>query len=140
LVELLGQPACGILSRIVARRLLFFPDYQADPIWDADSGGMLSLDDLPVRAKVRTDVRDWSRRWEGMALDDQAAEEFAAGMSQRRAEPVAEERRASLERDGRAVWRRLQAELGDEWLVGWACFGDDSSWVEWSPGAPREPR
>jgi hypothetical protein len=106
--------------------VLFFPDYSADPIWNPDGGGMVSLDDLPVSDKVRAEARVWSRRWEQLARDEQAANAFADGMSSVPAEPVSDEAWASIEREGRLVCERLQRDLGGEWLLEWAYVGRDS--------------
>ena len=120
-------------------RLLFFPDYGADPVWDARRGGMISLDVLPAREQTRREVREWARRWERMAWQEMAAEGFSAGMTKTPAEPVQQHEWDAVERDGRAVWVRLCADLGDEWTVGWASSTDTGRQVEWSPGAPPEP-
>jgi hypothetical protein len=81
---------------------------------------MVSLDDLPVSDETRVEARAWSRRWEQLAWDERAAEASVAGMKSDPAEPVSDEAWASLERDGRAVWQRLQDDLGSEWLLEWA--------------------
>jgi hypothetical protein len=101
-------------------RLLFFPDYFADPIWQSEGGGMVSLEDLPLSDSVRLDAREWSRRWEKLAWQDQAADGFSSGMSSQPAEAVSEEEWASVEQEGRSVWERLQRDLGGEWLLEWA--------------------
>jgi hypothetical protein len=101
------------------RRLRFFPDYYADPVWAVGGGGMVNLDDLPVSDEARSVARRWNRRWEQLALKQQEAEAFVDGMSSRRVEPVADEEWASLESDGRAVWQRLRGELGSEWSLEW---------------------
>jgi hypothetical protein len=103
---------------VVTRRLLFFPDYAADPLWDARGNG-IDLDALPVSPQVRTEARDWSRRWEQLASAEMAAEAFAAGGSSGPADPVAPEVWAQHECAGRAVLDRLQTELGDTYEVVW---------------------
>jgi hypothetical protein len=126
--------------RLQEGRLLFFPDYGADPLWEAHGwGGMVSLDGLPVREGTRRDVREWARRWEQMATQEMAADASAAGMVETRAEPVSPQEWDDLERDGRAVWLRLRDDLGDEWVVGWVGFAETGRQVEWSPGAAPEP-
>jgi hypothetical protein len=102
----------------VPRRLLFFPDYAADLLWDPRGNG-IDFDALPVSAQVRTEARDWSRRWEELAYADMAAEVFAAGTSSEPADPVAPEVWAQHECAGRAVLDRLQTELGDTYEVVW---------------------
>jgi hypothetical protein len=140
-----GQPPLPFvcfecLKQAEQRRLLFFPDYGADPVWDAHGmGAMISLDGLPVREQTRREVREWARRWEQMAKRQMAADDFAAGMAKAPAESVSQQEWDALERDGRAVWLRLRDDLGDEWVVGWASFPDTGRQVEWSPGASPEP-
>jgi hypothetical protein len=49
------------LRQLQQGRLLFFPDYGADPVWDAQGKrGMISLDELPVREETRREVREWA--------------------------------------------------------------------------------
>jgi hypothetical protein len=128
------------LRQLQQGRLLFFPDYGADPVWDAQGKqGMIRLDGLPVREETRRDVREWAKRWEQMAEQEVAAEDFSAGLTKTPVEPVQRHEWDALERDGRGVWIRLCEDLGDEWTVGWASFTDTGRQVEWSPGAPPEP-
>jgi hypothetical protein len=103
---------------MAVRRLPFFPDYFADPVWEA-GGGMVSLDDLPVSDEARSEARRWNRRWEQLAFKQQDADAFIHGMSNRRVEPVGNEEWAALERDGRAAWQRLCDELDSEWWLEW---------------------
>jgi hypothetical protein len=120
------------------RRLLFFPDYAADPIWEAGPrGGMVSLDELPLTSETRTDTRDWARHWERLACADQRADAYSAGMSDQPAEKVAPEAWAKHERDGRALCERLRDELGGDYELGWL---DQEGQVEWTPGTGPEPR
>lgn len=40
-----------------------YPDYySADPVWGPT--GMIDLDDLPVSAELRTELRSWATTWE----------------------------------------------------------------------------
>ena len=41
----------------MVKRLRFFPDDMADPFWDADSGGTVDLDYLPLRDDTRKALR-----------------------------------------------------------------------------------
>jgi hypothetical protein len=125
---------------VTVHRLLFFPDYLADPVWEADGGGMVSLDDLPVGTDVRASVRAWSKRWEQLAKRDMAVEDSAAGTGSEVVERVSQAEWEVLERGGRQAWQQLQAELGDGFLVGWAHFDGGEPQVEWIPGAVRERR
>jgi hypothetical protein len=119
--------------------MLFFPDWGADPVWAADSlSGMVRLDDLPLRAQTRDEAREWTRRWERLAEQDMAADAFVAGMQLAPAESVSTEEWDAHQRDGREVWQRVRIDLGEEWLLGWPHFSEDSVEVEWSPGGPKE--
>jgi hypothetical protein len=56
------------------KRLKFFPDDRADPLWDADKPGfMVNLDSLPLRERegrelferIKSELGpDWSVEWE----------------------------------------------------------------------------
>ena len=101
------------------RRLWFFGDYAAEsPVWS--DLGMVSLEDLPVSDAARAEAHRWVQRWDELATADMAAGAYANKMSSVPSEPVRPEQWASLERDGRAVCKRLQKELGEEWHLEWA--------------------
>jgi hypothetical protein len=45
---------------------------------------------------------------------------------------------AALEDEGRALWRALQRELGEEWEAGWVSFAQRPV-VQWRPDTTAEP-
>jgi hypothetical protein len=101
------------------------PDHAADPVWDADTGGMVQLGGLPLSAPTTEALRDWRRRWEVLALDD------------------AEDPRswAVLDRDGQRLWEQVREELGPAYEVGYdATVASDGERlrVRWAPGADPE--
>jgi hypothetical protein len=102
------------------RRLKFYPDYRADPVWDAKDGCMVNLDGLPVGSETRVSLRAWAERWEALAWQRMSAEDGEAGASNEPAEPVADEQWREVERDGRQLCAQLQLELGDDWIVEWS--------------------
>lgn len=110
------------------RRLLFMPDYDADPLWDLATEAMVNLDQLPISDATRTLVREWAARWEAVAWAEIET-----------ADDVPADARIALERVGRAAWQQVQRELGDDWQVGWASFPDHRRHVQWRPGGPIEP-
>jgi hypothetical protein len=97
--------------------LRFFGDHGADPVWD--DRGMVDLDSLAVSDEVRAQARAWGTRWDELVTAQLHADWYASGTSHSAAAPVSEEQWDLLERDGRAVCKRLQDELGEEWLVEW---------------------
>jgi hypothetical protein len=103
----------------VVKRLRFFPDDMADPLWDADSGGMVDLDYLPLRDDTRKALRSWRDQW--VVLVDRSiwAQAFAQGMSDRTPDPVSREEWTRAERDGRELFERVKADLGADWSVEW---------------------
>lgn len=111
------------------RRLLFMPDYYADPFWDLETEGMVDLDTLPLRGPTRGAVRRWAARWERAAW----------AQLEEAADDIPEDELKALERDGLVVWERVRRELGDDWQVGWASFPDGDRHVQWQPGGPVVP-
>lgn len=110
------------------RRVLVMPDYDADPVWDAEAQTMEDLDALPVSDASRVALRAWARRWEAVAHRDLGQP----------GEPGAEEWEA-LEAEGRAAWLALREDLGQGWEAGWVSFRGEERYVQWSPEAPAEP-
>ncbi len=99
------------------RRLKFFPDDGADPLWDADTGFMVNLDGLPLRDDTRVALRSWCRQWAVLLDRSIWAEGFRREMSQETPEPVSREQWDLAERDGLRLFERVKAELGPEWSV-----------------------
>lgn len=127
----------GIILRV--RRLLFFPDHGADPVWDLASEAMVPLESLPISDQLRESIRAWTLQWEKLASQQMEADDVEAGQQERPAGPVTPEQWAANRREGRAQWQRLQAELGGSWRVGWADFNEDERRVQWQPDAPLKP-
>jgi hypothetical protein len=50
------------------RRLKFYPDDTADPVWDAETGSHVDIDWLPLDRDVRAALRAWAQAW-GVLLD-----------------------------------------------------------------------
>ncbi|HLH15116.1 MAG TPA: hypothetical protein VKV16_10035 [Solirubrobacteraceae bacterium] len=100
------------------RRLRFFGEHAADPIWD-ERGNMISLDDLPVSDELRAQARAWSKRWDELASQQLRVDSSTADASDGTDRPVTDEQWESLDRDGRAVCGRLRDELGEGWTVEW---------------------
>lgn len=82
-----------------------------------DDGGAVSLDALPLKAGTKAAVRDWAERWEPVAWQQMDADDFAAGMTDRSAEPPSPETWRSLGEEGRRLCARLQEELDGRWTV-----------------------
>jgi Family of unknown function (DUF6188) len=100
-------------------RLRFFGDYGADgPLWS--DAGHVNLNALPISNEARTRARAWARRWDELNTAQIQAQAFIDGMSGTYVEPVPDAQWVSLERHGRAIFRRLQEELGEGWVVEWA--------------------
>jgi hypothetical protein len=103
----------------VVRRLRFFPDYGADPLWDAGTGSMISLDTLPVQPETREAIRRWSRRWEVLGHQQMTADAYEAAMADTPADPVPEAQWRAIEDEGRKLCRQLQGELGSLYALEW---------------------
>ena len=120
----------------LSRQLFFMPDYDADPLWDAATEAMVSLDDLPVTAKTKQRVRAWALRWDELATQDLEADYGDTPELAHKAVPP--ETWAEHEREGRAAWLELQQDLGDTWRVGWVSFPGGRRHVQWEADGPVE--
>lgn len=89
-------------------RLVFMPDYGADPLWDNNGGAMVSLDALPVSAALRERVRSWAQRWEKYA--NEAIFEEALDDDEAAYRPIREEKLT--------LWLALREELHGRYEVG----------------------
>lgn len=65
--------AAGVRDDDAVRGLKFFPDYRADPVWDADDGCVVNLEGLAVGAETRVSLRAWAERWEAVAWQRMSA-------------------------------------------------------------------
>lgn len=108
-------------------RLLFMPDYFADPLWDLDSEGMVDLDRLGLDPALVTRVRDWAREYteRGQAGEWEDALAGAEG--------------AALQAAGHALWLELRTALAPAHDVGYVTFPGDSRHVQWHADGPIEP-
>ncbi|MCW3067132.1 MAG: hypothetical protein JWN32_4304 [Solirubrobacterales bacterium] len=120
----------------VPTELLFMPDYSADPIWDAATESMVSLDRLPIGEDTRSVIREWARRWEHLAGQRMHFDDVENGKHPGPAEPVPPQAWETIERDGRALCQQLREELGDGWRVGWVSFEHARRHVQWATGGP----
>src|SRR5207244_1536351 len=112
------------------------PDYSADPIWDARTDDMISLDDLPIHESTRAAIREWANRWERLAEQEMHFDDVEASMVDGPAEPVPSQAWEQLDQHGRALCEQLRRALGDEWRVGWVSFEHDQRHVQWETDAP----
>ncbi len=119
---------------LVARRLLFMPDYDADPLWDLRDESMVNLDELPIPASTRQAIRAWAGRWEKLAWQGMHADDVAAGQVEGPSTPVPAAAWAEVERDSRLLWLELQRALGNACKVGRVVFTDGST-----SSRPMEP-
>lgn len=87
--------------------ILFFPDYEAGPLWDKDGGGIAlcdddSPDDLPLTIGLQLALRAWAKE---------------VGFPMEYAEhPEVLDR---FRREGRDLRARVAAELGPAYEVKW---------------------
>ena len=101
-------------DQLTPRELLFIPEAGADPVWTADGAEMVALESLPISDDLRSDLRDWSRRWEGLLYQREGTE---SGASDGDAAGAGDESKGVHESDGNALAGRLREELGDGWTV-----------------------
>lgn len=110
------------------RRLVFFWDYRADPLWDAESAGMVRLEALPLSDETRSVLGEWLTRTTESALAELDADA-----------PDRDEQARAAEFE--SLWKRIREELGAEFLVGTpvAVDTDGERHVRWAPDGPAEP-
>jgi hypothetical protein len=101
--------------------MLFMNDYDADPVWDLASEGMVSLDELPVRNELRERVRAWACEWSERELSDKEG----AGSD---GEP--------FDAVGRRLWQELRTALRDAAEIGYVSFAGATRHVRWHPDGP----
>ncbi len=106
------------------RRLLFFAHYASAPFWDLETGGMVSMDWLPLSEGVRDRTWTWTRRWDELHANPE--------------EPPSGEAAEQLERDGYALWLDLRRELAGEWPLGYVTWPAAGRSVQWEPDGPVE--
>jgi hypothetical protein len=106
------------------RRLLFMNDYDADPVWDLASEGMVNLDQLPVGNELRERVRAWACEWSERARSG----DEGAGSDSEQFDVV-----------GRRLWQELRTALCDVAEIGYVSFRGETRHVQWHPDGPVEP-
>jgi hypothetical protein len=98
-------------------------DYDADPIWDLATEGMISLDELPVPNELRDRVRAWAREWSERALAANGADSDGE----------------QFDVVGRRLWKELRTALCAVAEIGDVSFLGASRHVQWHPDGPVEP-
>lgn len=97
--------------------LLLMADYLADPVWYRSSSGlgecMVSLDQLPLSAGLKSRLRAWALRYD--ALMD-TGYEWSSRVEE-----------AAWDADGRALLKRLREELGRGYNVLYLYGGSQGS-------------
>ncbi len=104
------------------------PDYDADPLWDDESGVMVSLSTLPISEALKERLTVWTQRWEEIAY-----REIETGEDQP-SDPA-------HERERRELWMALREELGRGYEVGLTATSpgrDTRVHVIWEPGGEPE--
>ena len=102
------------------KRLTFYPDDAADPLWDADSPEChVSLDSLELRDDTRQAIRSWCRRWAILTDRTVWARAIEDGMADGTPNPVSRNEWDIAEREGRELFERIRSELGPDWSVEW---------------------
>ena len=118
------------------QKLLFFPDYGADPLWELPAECMMSLDSLPIGNRLRDSVRAWAAQWEKLAWQQMEADDLPTGQR----EAVTEQQWAESDRQGYVLWQELQRELGGSYSIGLAHFRHGlARQAQWTPHGPIEP-
>lgn len=114
------------------RRLVFFPDSTADPLWEYPrTGHMVNLDTLPVSRALKASVRAWAARWDVMMRGS----DYGATVI----EPTWVRVAAQSHAEGRELLQRLRDELSPQIAVGWVDFSASDPQVQWASGGPAEP-
>jgi len=105
------------------------PDYDADPLWDDESGVMVPLSDLPISESLKQRLIAWRKRWEEINDEAIRTDDFDT--------PDADHRR-----DEKRLWMALREELGPGYQVGMTATeqqpNDTRVHVIWEPGAEPE--
>ena len=104
------------------------PDYTADPLWDDQSGAMVSLGSLPISDGLRHRLTAWRERWEALNEEMWTTDDDS---------PLPDD----FKSEERELWMTLRDELGSDFQVGLAVQSpseDTRVHVEWQPGARPE--
>ena len=89
-------------------RITLMADYECPPLWHAggDTVGPIDPEALPLSEALQRDLWAWAARYDASLNPDDPA---ASGMTEADAAAFAD--------DGRALWQRLQDELGAGYTV-----------------------
>ena len=120
------------------RRLYFDWDYRSDCLWDAESGGMLILDGLPLGEQTRVDARAWAEHRTELGFQDLDSDPMSSPTGATRP-PVTDAEWERSAREASALLGRIREDLGPEFLVGEVEFRDERRYVRWGPGEPLVP-
>ena len=97
------------------------------------------VDELPLSAGTRRNVRVWAARWEALTCQQMDADAVKDGMVDGPGTSVAPSQWDELDRDGRALWIALQQELPNDYELGWATFPDSGRHAQWDANAAPQP-
>jgi hypothetical protein len=89
------------------RPLKFMADYHCWPLWDPVEPTNVDPGTLPLSAELLADLADWQAAFDSTLVPHNPAASGFPG-------PVQAE---AFRKEGLDLWRRLQAELGDDWSV-----------------------
>jgi hypothetical protein len=96
------------------KRLLLMCDYFAWPVWEFPSRLGVGEDAVPVCDETKAALREWAATYDRRLQTG----DFSAPYDEARHDD-----------EGRALWRRVQAELGSGWHVGY--FNEATGTIEW---------
>lgn len=89
------------------KRLKLMADYNCDPLWDLDVIDNLSPDLLPLSRNLVNRLQNWQALFDRTLNQDYPPDSSF----------VSVEAEIAFEREGLAIAKQLQAELGDEYEI-----------------------
>jgi hypothetical protein len=106
----------------VPRTIIFYWDYSAFPLWDAETGACLDEHgSVPIDADLREDLTAWTERAPGTLHGD-----YDPAIVGSTAPPVNErDRLIAWRAEGEALCDRLSANLGSSFVVRYGWLGKD---------------
>ena len=91
----------------MTKRIKLMADYESFPLWDVDEVGNLNPDELPLSQETKERLERWADRYDAtLNRQDPLASGFASPSEE-----------AAFEEEGRALWKKLEEELGAEFRV-----------------------
>ncbi len=102
---------------MMAERILLMCDYSADPVWYESDGTMAALEALPLDEATKAQLRRWADWYETFRDDGLEWE--------------SDEEEQAFEHEGRRLWKKVRAELGEGWQVGY--FSETQGSRVWDP-------